>query len=130
MILADTSVWIDHFADRETPQTGVLARVLAQGDGIVGDLILGEVLQGTRFDREFRETRSILLGFPVVAIVDTHIAIQAAANYRLLRQRGITVRGTIDALIATWCIENDAWLLHDDRDFDHFEEHLGLKVVH
>ncbi len=58
------------------------------------------------------------------------IAVAAAENYRILRTKGITVRKTIDCLIATFCIREGHELLHRDRDFDPFEMHLGLQVIH
>lgn len=57
------------------------------------------------------------------------IAVKAATNYRRLRERGVTVRKTIDTIIATFCIEYGHQLLHQDRDFFYFEKHLGLRVV-
>ena len=93
---------------------------------IIGDLILTEVLQGFGSQRDFDQARKLLTGLEVVDIGGQDIAIQAARNYRALRERGITIRKTIDTLIATRCIESDYALLYSDRDFDPFVEHLGL----
>ena len=96
---------------------------------LVGDLILCEVLQGLRTDAEARAVEGALREFEVVSLVDTELAVNAAANYRLLRSRGFTVRRTIDLLIGTFCIERGHSLLHSDRDFTPMERFLGLQTV-
>jgi predicted nucleic acid-binding protein len=106
-----------------------LDRTLGRDEIIMGDLILAEVLQGFRRERDFNAARAALLKFPVAAMVGGKIAIQSAQNYRLLRALGLTIRKTIDCLIATFCIENHCLLLHNDRGFNPFEQHLGLRVV-
>ena len=127
LILVDSSVWIDFFAQRVTLQTTGLRRFLGQRVDIgVGDLVLTEVLQGARDDRHSAALRSSLAAFDHVAIVDRRVAITAAQNYRMLRARGVTIRKTIDTLIATRCILDRIPLLYSDRDFDPFVEHLGL----
>ena len=127
MILVDSGVWIDRLANRETPQTTTLARLLAMGRRVaIGDLIVAEVLQGTRSERDFHFTAARLSIFEQVQISDHAVAIAAARNYRILRARGITIRKTIDTLIATRCILDGLPLLYSDRDFDPFVEHLGL----
>jgi len=92
-------------------------------------LILTEVLQGFRSDKDFNQAKGFLGFLNFKELVGRDITIQSSVNYRLLRQKGITVRKTIDIIIGTFCIENNVTLLHDDRDFDPMEEHLGLKVV-
>ena len=129
MLMVDTSVWLDFFADRDTPEVQILDRAIDREPIGLGDLTLCEVLQGIRSDRQFRRVRDELGGLGVVPVVDTDIALKAAENYRSLRRRGITIRKTIDTLIATFCIEKGHVLLHNDRDFDPFEEHLGLRVA-
>ncbi len=129
-MLADSSVWIDLFRERKTPEVPLLAAAMDKREVLVGDLVLCEVLRGCQTQKEFDRCRDVMLGYSLVYLCDTDLAIRAAANYRSLRSQGITVNSTIDALIATWCIEHDTWLLHSDRDFDRFEEHLGLKCVH
>lgn len=96
---------------------------------LVGDLIVIEVLQGFRTEGGFRKAQAVFANFEVSSMVGRDIAIAAAHNYRSLRQRGITPRSTIDTIIATFCLLNGHDLLHDDRDFDAFEKHLGLQVV-
>ena len=126
MTLVDSSVWIDYFRGVVTPQTDCLDRLLGSQLIVVGDLILAEVLQGFASDRDYAQARALLTAWPVVPLVGGEIAQQAANNYRQLRARGITVRKTIDTLIATSCIEHGYALLYSDRDFDPFVEHLGL----
>ena len=96
----------------------------------IGDLILAEVLQGIRDDSQFSFVLHRLADFEMFEMGGSELAIASARNYRLLRKRGITIRTTIDCLIATFCIENGHTLLHNDRDFDAFEEHLNLRVLH
>jgi predicted nucleic acid-binding protein len=127
LILVDSSVWIDFFADAPTPQVGALVDAIERGRVAVGDLMLTEVLQGCDTDRRFRDLARALSAFPVVEICDKEAAVEAARNYRRLRARGITVRKTIDTLIATRCILDDIPLLYGDRDFDPFVQHLGLR---
>ena len=130
MLVVDTSVWIDYFNGVKNPQTDFLDTVLDNAPIIIGDLILAEVLQGFRYDPDFEKVRRVLGKFMQESMVNPTLAVQSARNYRLLRHKGITVRKTIDSLIATYCIENDHQLLHNDSDFDGYEEHLGLRVIH
>ena len=128
MILVDTGVWIDLFADRKTPQTDQLTRLVVQRERLaVGDLVLTEVLQGTRDERDLRLKLSRLSEFDRLAITGSRVAVEAARNYQRLRALGITPRKTIDTLIATRCIVDDVPLLFADSDFLPFVEHLGLR---
>ena len=129
-LLVDSSVWIDYFNGATIPQTTYLHRALGWKTIVTGDLILAEVLQGFRLQQDYDLARAALFRFPVIEMVGAIIAVKSAANYRALRAKGITVRKTIDCLIATCCLENDLTLLHADRDFDPFEIHLGLSVLH
>lgn len=129
MILVDSSVWVDYFRGKITRQTDRLDLLLGQEPLAIGDLILTEVLQGFDRDREFQQAQRLLTSLQVVEIGGLEIAIQAARNFRLLRRRGVTVRKTIDTIIATRCIESGYDLLHSDQDFDPFAAHLGLRVV-
>jgi predicted nucleic acid-binding protein len=130
MLVVDTTVWVDYFNGVENPQTDYLHAVLDKTPILIGDLILAEVLQGFRHDPDFEKVRRVLGKYIQGNMVSPALAVQSARNYRLLRQKGITVRKTIDSLIATYCIENDHELLHNDSDFDGYEKHLGLQVVH
>ncbi|WP_375270934.1 PIN domain nuclease [Sphingomonas sp.] len=128
MILPDSSVWIDLLAARDTAQANLLRQLLNENFVVgVGDLILTEVLQGTRGERHYQETLAVLSSFEQVTIVGRNVAIAAARNYRHLRSLGITVRKTIDTLIATRCILDAIPLLYSDRDYDPFVQHLGLR---
>ena len=128
MIVVDSSVWIDHFNGAINPSTQLL-RGLSESDILVGDLVMAEVLQGFRRQTDFYATQEILSAFELRSMVGFEIAVEAARNYRSLRERGATPRNTIDTLIATFCIVNDHELLHSDRDFDLFEKHLALRVL-
>jgi predicted nucleic acid-binding protein len=130
MLLVDSSVWIDYFNGAITPQTDYLDVVLGGREIVVGDVILAEVLQGFRSDMDFEVARRALSRFRQVQILDTELAVQSARHYRALRKLGITVRKTVDCFIATYAIAAGDELLHCDSDFDPFEVHLGLRVVH
>jgi predicted nucleic acid-binding protein len=129
VILVDTSVWIDFFRNTPTREAEWLDRNLANEGLVVGDLILTEVLQGFRTDRGFNEAKRLLGNLVQVNVGGVDLAIEAARNYRKLRRHGVTVRGTVDVLIATRCIADGLRLLHSDRDFDAFAKLLGLRVV-
>jgi predicted nucleic acid-binding protein len=130
MILVDTTIWIDYFNGRVTPETTTLDKLLGMDEVIMGDIILAEVLQGFRSDQDFETARQALMSFSQVSILNPDLAVRCARNYRQLRKAGITVRKTLDCFIATYCIENNIELLHCDRDFNPFEQHLGLQVIH
>ena len=127
MILVDSSVWIDYFRGVSTPECERLDVLLGSEPVAIGDLILAEVLQGFAVEREFNQARRLLTGLHVRTLGGREIAIRAARNVRALRARGVTVRKTIDTVIATHCIEHGVALLYSDRDFDPFVEHLGLR---
>ena len=110
---------------KSTPEVEELALHLKKGEVLMGDLVLTEVLQGIRSDREFRIVRRSLSVLEISRLVTPSIAVKSAQNCRFLRKLGITVRKTFDCLIATWCIENGVPLLHSDRDFDPFERTPG-----
>jgi predicted nucleic acid-binding protein len=130
MVIVDSSVWIDALNGKITPETTWLGMALGREQVGLTSLILCEVLQGIRFDRHFRETEERLRVFQIFASVTAKLAVSAAQNFRKLQRRGVTVRKTIDCIIATFCIEEGHQLLHNDRDFDAFETHLGLRVLH
>ena len=130
MILVDSSVWIDYFRSAETSQVALLDSLLGRSQLAVGDLIAAEVLQGVRDEREFKWVKKTLDAFDHVDLAGYDLAVRAAENYRSLRAKGVMIRKTIDAIIATRCIENDLTLLHADRDFLPFVEHFGLKVAY
>ena len=127
MIVVDSSVWIDYFTGRSTPETEKLDALLGEEPIAIGDIILTEVLQGFRTDKDFKKARELLTSLTVVPMLGTDIALKSALNFRTLRKKGITIRKTIDSIIATYCIENKMSLLHSDKDFIPFQKHLKLK---
>lgn len=129
MILVDSSVWIDYFNGVSTWQTDSLDNYLSNVPVIIGDLILIEVLQGFRSNKDFETAKNFLGVLPFCQIGGYKVAIQSAKNYRSLRKAGVTVRKTIDVIIATFCIIEGFTLLHDDRDFDPMESHFSLKTL-
>ena len=129
MWIVDSSVWIDYFNGKVTPKTEALDRALGQQELAIGDIILSEVLQGFRHDHEFDRAQQAMLRFPVLEMVGVDIALRSAANYRRLRKQGLTVRKTIDCVIATFVIQRGFQLLHDDHDFEPFERYLSLQSV-
>ena len=128
LILVDSSVWIEYFRGSITPETEKLDELLAKEPLAIGDLILTEVLQGFTDERSFNKAKKLLTALTVVDLGGQEIAVQAARNFRTLRRRGVTVRKTIDTIIATKCIETGFPLLHCDRDFEAFVP-LGLQVL-
>jgi predicted nucleic acid-binding protein len=129
VIFVDSSVWIDYFRGEATTQSDILDRLLRTNELTVGDLVITEVLQGFKSEKDFNTARKLMTSFETITISDPSLALKAATNYRVLRAKGITVRKTIDSLIATRCLEDGYKLLHDDSDFEGYEVHLGLKVV-
>ncbi len=127
MVLVDSSVWIDHFNGTQTPAADRLDAILDLEPIAVGDIILIEVLQGFRNDRDYRTAKSLLTSLTMVEMLGQKLAIRSADNFRRLRSAGVTVRKTIDVAIATSCIETKLSLLYSDRDFDSFCEHLWLR---
>ncbi len=128
MIVADTSVWIDYFKGINAPHTDILDLKLLNSRIITGDIIIAEFLQGFKDEKDYRQAKDIMDALEYYDFVGKEIAYKAAQNFRKLRKKGITVRKTIDVIIATFCIENNFQLIHNDRDFDIMELHLGLKV--
>lgn len=129
MIFVDSSVWVDYFNGRKTPQTDWLDSAFGNTPVIMGDLILTEVLQGFQNHKEFKIARDLLLGLPFMPMVGRTVALQSAENYRSLRRKGVTVRKTIDIIIGTFCIYHQLVLLHNDRDFEPMVRFLGLKII-
>lgn len=127
MILVDSSVWVDYFNGQVTRETDFLDALLGTEPVAIGDLILAEVLQGFRSDADYEAAKELLASLTTYDLLGAALAIKTADNYRALRRRGITVRKTVDAIIATFCIERRTPLLYSDRDFDPFVRHLGLK---
>jgi predicted nucleic acid-binding protein len=129
VILVDTSVWIDYFKGLDTQETNLLDLALGNNDVAIGDLILLEILQGFRSDKEYKIAKEHLSALHQFNMLTTELAINAAENYRALRKQGITIRKTADVIIATFCIENSLPLLFTDRDFIPFVQNLKLQSV-
>ena len=129
MTLVDTSVWIDFFAARNTTQVALLESSIDQRDDLcLCGVILTEVLQGIRDDKQHKQTESVLSSLVYIPM-DRSTFVLAANIYRTLRSRGITIRNSVDCMIAAACIEHKTDLLHNDRDFDYIADVFGLQVV-
>lgn len=129
MILVDSSVWIDYFNGDDLPHTRKLNEILGVQEIVVTDLVMAEVLQGFRVKKEFDATLKVLDAFRFELTGGRDFSVQAARNFIYLRSMGFTIRKTVDTLIATNCILQGFYLLHNDRDFVPFEEHLGLRTI-
>jgi len=129
MTVVDTSVWIDLFADRDSPQVKVLESLIERREDIcICGVVLTEVLQGIRDEREYSDTESMLVNLIFLPMTRETLLL-AASIYRNLRLRGITIRNSVDCMIAAVCIENEIRLLHNDKDFDLLAAHSELEVV-
>jgi len=129
MVIVDSSVWVDYLNNVSNQQTDWLERALGKVPVALTSLILCEVLQGIRHDLRFSETREELLKFPIFEGFRKELAVLSAQCFRTLQRRGVTIRKTADCIIAAFCIDGGHHLLHKDRDFNAFAEHLGLQVV-
>jgi predicted nucleic acid-binding protein len=130
VVIVDTSVWFDYFAGVSNAETGWLDVEMGKQRLGLTDLILCEILQGTRSDREFRVLKGAMLQYEVFATGGREMTIASSENYRLLRKQGFAPRNTIDCWIATFCLREGHALLHRDRDFEPFEKYLALRVIH
>ncbi len=128
MLLVDSSVWIDYFNGIINWQTDLLDKKLENDQVVIGDLILTEVLQGFKSDKDFNLAKSVLSNLKLYSIGGYDIALESANNYRFLRKQGVTIRKTIDVIIGTFCIYNNFRLLHKDNDFLPMEKYLSLKT--
>lgn len=129
MVLVDSSVWINYFNGKETWQTEILDQMLLQIPLLTGDLILTEILQGFRNNKDYNKAKEVMSILVCKNIGGYEIAIKSAENYRKLRKQGITVRKTIDVIIGTFCIKENIPLLHDEKDFEPMTQYLGLKSI-
>ena len=129
MVLIDTTVWIDFFAGRQLPHVAALEHLIKSREDIsICGIILTEVLQGIRDNSEFRRTKELFKSM-IFLPMPYSVFLSAAEIYRTLRRKGITIRNSIDCMIASVALENDTLLLHNDKDFIPIEKHLGLKVL-
>ncbi|MCV6614767.1 MAG: PIN domain nuclease [Cellvibrionaceae bacterium] len=127
MILADTSVWIDYLNGKISPPTDLLDNCLVEGTLAMGDLILLEILQGIRSDKDYKQVKTKLSLLEQHAMLSPSLALKSAENYRALRKKGVTIRKTNDIIIASFCINHKMPLLFSDRDFKPFVQALGLR---
>ena len=130
MVIVDTTVWVDYLNGQNNAETDWLDREIGREEIALTDLILGEVLQGIRNEKDFEEFGKQLMAFEIFSAGGVELALQAAVNFRELRKKGFTVRKTIDCWIATFCIREGYQLLHRDRDYDVFERNLALRDIH
>ena len=126
MIFVDSSVWVDYFNGTQSAETDYLDSLLGKEPVGLGDVVLLEVLQGFRSDQDYKTAKDLLTALTVFTLGGQEMAIKSADNFRLLRKKGITVRKSIDVLIATFCISKNIPLLHSDKDFEPFHQHLKL----
>jgi predicted nucleic acid-binding protein len=129
MIVVDSSVWISRLHNVATPETQKFDAVEDFEDIILGDIVLLEILRGTRNDQNAANVRHKLRSFEPFPMLSPELAVKAARNYRLLRERGITVSKTPDLIIGTYCIDHGHSLLQRDKDYLPMAEHLGLKLA-
>lgn len=122
----DSSVWIDYFSGLDSPEADKLDNILGIRPVAIGDLILTEVLQGFRHDKDYKAAREVFEDITIFDMLGEKMAIKSAENFRALRKKGITVRKTADVIIATFCIDQKLPLLFSDKDFKPFVKHLGL----
>jgi len=130
MILVDSSVWIDFFNGTVCAETDKLNEILGLEEVVIGDFILAEVLQGFRSDTDYKTAKNVLTSLTVYDLLGKGMAIKSANNFRKLRKKGITIRKTVDVIIATYCIENKIPLLFTDKDFVPFVDNLRLKSAY
>jgi len=124
--VCDTSIWIDYFNGVESALTDKLDELLHFGQVVILDIILLEILQGFRSDKEYKIARELLSALPIEQALDSNAALDAAENYRILRKKGISIRTSVDLIIATWCIKNNVPILHNDRDYNLIGTELPL----
>lgn len=129
MIVVDSSVWIANLRDLDTKAVRTLRSIDDTDTILVGDIILLEVLQGARSEAHAMRIEADLRQFQFERLLDEELAVLAARNYRTLRDKGVTIRKTIDLIIGTFCLVRGHYLLHDDRDFEPMAADLGLRVI-
>ncbi len=131
MVVVDSGVWIDFFNGADTPEGHALRDLLASGEAtlVVPDLVLYEVLRGFRQERDYLQAEKLMLSMTIETTGGQELAQRAAVHYRSLRAVGITVRNSVDVLLASFCIARGYALLHRDRDFNAFEDLRGLRAL-
>jgi len=127
VILVDTSVWIDYFNGNDSVEVNILDTALIKGSVVIGDIIMLEILQGFRNDKDYNKAKGTLASLDQYEMFGHNMVDKCAENFRSLRKKGITIRKTTDVIIATFCIENQIPLLFSDRDFNPFVKYLNLE---
>jgi len=129
VIVVDTSVWIDVLNDNDTPQATRCVELIESGEPVaLTDAVLTEVLQGLRTEREAQLVERHLRAFPILRLGGTEDFVLAAELYRTARRNGITIRKTLDCLIAAPCVRTGAPILHADADFDLLASCTPLRI--
>jgi predicted nucleic acid-binding protein len=129
VIVVDTSVWIDVLAGRRTKQARRCADLIEGGDPVaLTDVIFAEILQGLGSDAEAKLVERHLRAFPVLRLEGLDDFALAAGLYRAARANGVTIRNTLDCLIAAPCVRTGAPLLHADADFDRLASCTSLRI--
>lgn len=129
MIVVDSSVWIANLRELDTKAVRALRSIEDPDDILVGDLILLEVLQCARSEAHAARIETNLRQFRIERMLDEELAVLGARHYRALRDKGVTIRKTVDLIIGTFCLARSHFLLHDDRDLDPMAAQLGLHVI-
>ncbi len=128
-ILVDTSVWVDFFNGVNSPGAACLHKMIEAEDPVcISDVILTETLQGFKNNEEFDSAKTHLVHFPIYGLQSPEGYLRAAQLYRTCRQEGITIRKTIDCLIAQTALDYSLFLLHQDNDFDRIAAVSGLRI--
>ena len=129
MVMVDTTVWIDFFSGKSQQHVKILENLITERNDVsICGIILTEILQGIREDTAYKKTKQ-LLGNLIFLPMQYSSFVLAAEIYRKLRRKGITIRKTMDCMIAAVAIEHDISLVHNDRDFIPIEKHFGLKIL-
>jgi len=129
MILIDTSVWIDFLTGKESPQArAVTTLVKGREDICICGIVLTEILQGIRDNKEYEGTKAVLSELIFLPMTQ-EIFFSAASIYRICRTRGITIRNSTDCMIAATCIQHGVSILHNDRDFDSISTQVNLQII-
>lgn len=129
MIVVDTSVWIDVLNDNPTAPAGLCVELIEAGEPVaLTDIVFTEVLQGLRTEREAKLVERHLRAFPILPLDGIDDFALAAEIYRSARRAGVTIRKTLDCLIAAPCVRTGAPLLHCDSDFDSLAKCTPLRL--
>ena len=129
MIIADTGIWIDYFNGVINLYSNRLDQALQDEQVALTDIILMEILQGFRSEKEYSRAKTALSALPCFESLGVKNALRYTEYYRTLRKQGITIRKNNDVMIAGFCIVQRIPLLFNDRDFEPFVKYLGLQTV-